>query len=382
MIDLLSLLLIPVFFSAAFWLATTVCVYMFMRSAAPKTDDPGKLNDFKPPVSLLKPVCGLEKNLHRNLSTACRQDYPDYEVIFAVQSDRDPALTVIEQIKTDFRHVRIKVVVDSSEVGINGKVNNLHNAVQHAAGSVLVVSDSDMHLAPDYLDQIVNPLKEKRVGIACTLYQAWRPDNILEAMELLTYNSDFLPSMLFAYKTRTSIVCPGATMAIRTEVLKEVGGLQPLGDYFVEDFELGRRVVNNGYQIIMLPYTVNMQVDLSSFSQWWRHQVYWDQNTKAVNPVGFIFTLLARGIPFALLYALLGGAFGWLILVGSIAWRMTTGSINAVLLKDAGSITKIWLLPFRDLAGLFVWMASLLKRRTYWRGKLYTLSRGKMVPVK
>ena len=382
MIDLLALLLIPVIFSAAFWLATTVCVFLFMRSETPGAGNQDNLSDFKPPVSLLKPVCGLEKNLHRNLSTACRQNYPDYEVIFAVQSDRDPALAVIEKIKNDFRNVRIKVVVDSTEVGINGKVNNLHNALQHATGSVLVISDSDMHLAPDYLEQIVNPLKEQRVGIACTLYQAWRPDNILESMELLTYNSDFLPSMLFAYLTRSSIVCPGATLAIRTDVLKDVGGLEPLGDYFVEDFELGRQVVNKGYQIIMLPYTVNMQVDLRSFSDWWRHQVYWDQNTKAVNPVGFIFTLLARGIPFALLYAILGGALGWLILIGSIAWRMTTGSINAILLKDAGSIKKIWLLPLRDLAGLFVWMASLLKRRTYWRGKLYTLSRGKMVPVK
>jgi ceramide glucosyltransferase len=251
-----------------------------------------------------------------------------------------------------------------------------------ARGRVLAISDSDMHLEPDYLRHLVRPLDQSAVGISCALYQAWRPANLPEALELLTYNSDFIPAMLFAHLTRTSIVCPGATMAIRREVLEAAGGLEPLADYFVEDFELGRRVVEKGYRIALIPYMAKMEVDLPSFADWWRHQLYWDQNTKAVNPLGFLFTGLARGIPFALLYALLGGALGWSLLAASAGLRILTGIINSRLLKDSGGLKLIWLLPLRDLGGMAVWLVSLFKRRTLWRGRSYRLKKGKMEPVK
>lgn len=375
------LLLIPIILSAVFWLATTVCVAIFMHLGKKKTGSIG-LPDEVPAISLIKPVCGLEKNLYANLSTACRQNYPDFEVIFTVQSSRDPALKIVEALRADFPEEDIKVVVDSNTVGVNGKVNNIYNASLRARGKVLVISDSDMHLEPDYLRQITAPLQDDRVGIACTLYQAWRPSNLLEALELLTYNCDFVPSMLFAYVTKTSIAAPGATMSIRLDVLAEVGGLPPLGDYFVEDFELGRRVVAKGYQIALIPYIAKMDMDLTSSADWWRHQVYWDQNTKSVNAAGFFFTLLVRGVPFALLYALLGGTGGWWVMPGAVGLRIFTGIMNALLLKDKDGLKFIWLLPLRDLLGIFVWLVSLFKKQTHWRGKFYTLKKGKMVSVK
>jgi len=376
-----TLLLVPVFLSAVFWLLTSFCVAIFMKSGQYGTSK-ADLKENVLPVSLIKPVCGLEKNLYANLAAACRQSYPDYEVIYTVQSEKDPALDIIAKVKTDFPEQDIKIVVDSNEIGVNGKVSNIYNASRRARGDVLVISDSDMHLEPAYLQQIIAPLISDKVGIACTLYQAWRPDNLLEALELLTYNCDFVPAMLFAYISKTSIASPGATMAIRPDVLQDAGGLRPLGDYFVEDFELGRRVVAKGYRIALIPYIARMDMDLKSFRDWWRHQVYWDQNTKSVNAVGFFFTLLVRGIPFALLYALLGGTGGWLVLGAVMGLRIATGIVNALLLRDSDGLKSIWLLPLRDLFGIFVWLVSLLKRQTHWRGKRYLLKKGKMVAVK
>ena len=378
MIYLHYLLLVPIILSVVFWLATSVSVAIFMRSERKKSAMMNQQNELLP-VSLIKPVCGLEKNLYANLVTACRQDYPDFEVLFAVQDKNDPALEVIEKLQADCAQENISVIVDSNEVGVNGKVNNIYNAAQHARGRILIISDSDMYLKPDYISRITVPLADDGIGITCTLYQAWRPSNIFEVLELLTYNCDFVPSMLFAYVTGTSISCPGATMAIRLEVLEEVGGLKPLGNYFVEDFELGRRVAEKGYHIELIPYIAKMDMDLKSFADWWRHQVYWDQNTKSVNAVGFFFTLLVRGIPFALLYALLGGPGGWWVMLGSALLRILTGIINALHLKDKDGLKSLWMLPLRDLFGIFVWMVSLLKTQTHWRGKYYTLKKGKMV---
>ncbi|MBT8342345.1 MAG: glycosyltransferase, partial [Desulfatitalea sp.] len=341
------LLLAPVLFGALFWVATTVAVVRFMRSAG--NPAPPEASAQAPPfVSLLKPVCGLEKRLYENLATACRQHYGAYEVIFAVQDPADPALPLLRRIRSDFPRTRIKIVVNDHRIGANGKVNNLYHAVEQAHGDIIAVSDSDMHLDPDYLGHLAAPFMDRRTGIVCALYQARQADNLYEALELLSYNADFVPALLFAYLSKSAVVCPGATMAIRREVLDAVGGLAPLADYFVEDFELGRRVTAAGHRIRLIAHNTGMSLDLASFGQWWRHQVYWDQNTKSVHGLGFFFTVLVRGVPFALLYALVGGPYGWAVPAASIGLRLLTGLANALALKDAAGARRIGLLPVRD----------------------------------
>src|SRR5262249_56240450 len=129
-------------------------------------------------VSLIKPVCGLEKNLYRNLSTACRQEYPEYEVIFSVQDSSDLALPLLARIRDENPHIPVRIVVDGASAGPNGRLSNILNATAHATGRVLVYSDSDMRLEPSYLRAIVSPLADPSVGLACTLYRAHRPHNL------------------------------------------------------------------------------------------------------------------------------------------------------------------------------------------------------------
>jgi len=376
-----DLILIPVFMDSIFWLMTTLCVAVFMRRK--RVALAGRApSSFTPYVSLIKPVYGLGKDLFVNLATACRQDYQDYEVIYAVQRKDDPAREIVGKVREAYPQQNVHVVVDESKIGSNGKVSNIYNASLRAHGEVFVFSDSDMFLEPDYLRKIVAPLADKRVGISCTLYSAWKPENILEALELLSYNINFVLSIVLAVVTKASIACPGATMAVRRDVLDEIGGLVPLGNYFVEDYELGRRVVAKGYRIHFVSYVAKMSVDRRKFRDWWLHQVYCDRNTKSANPSGFFFTLFIRGIPFALLYAFLGASHGWSVLLGTIGVRLLTAVSNSLFLQDRDGIKGIWLLPLRDLLGIFVWLASFLKRYTYWKEKTFVLKKGKMVEVK
>jgi ceramide glucosyltransferase len=376
-----AVLLIPVGVAIFFWLATAVCVAFFLRRRRFPPEGRGT-GGFAPPVSLLKPVCGLEKDLFDNLATACRQDYRDCEVLYGLQSKDDPALAVLERIRAAYPQRNIRIVADENQVGPNGKVGNLHNLVLKARGEVLVISDSDMVLEPDYLESIVAPLSDPRIGICCTLYRAWRPATLWEALALLSYNLDFVPSIVFAVVTGSSLACPGATLAMRREVLDEIGGLPPLGDYLVEDYELARRVAEKGYRIHFVPYVARMGLDLAACRAWWRQQVTWDQKTKSANPAGFFFTLLIRGIPFALIYALVGGPWGGSVLFAATGIRLVTAVSNALLLGDADGISRIWLLPLRDLLALPVWSVALFKRRTCWKGKCFVLKRGRMKAVK
>lgn len=370
-----ALLLLPVVVSCVYWIATGAMMARFFRRR-PEMD-----SSWLPTVSLIKPVCGLEKNIHANLSTACRQDYPRYEVIFSVQDSADPALPLLARIRGENPSVPIQIVVDRASAGPNGKVSNLLNATGHATGRVLVYSDSDMRLEPNYLRTIVAPLADPRVGMACTVYRAEGADNLYESLELLSLNTDFVPSMVFAVETGAALACPGASQAIRRETLTLAGGLEPMAYSLVEDLELGRAVMAAGFTIALVPHVAVTRVDVPRPSVWWRHQVYWDQNTRVANPIGFFFTFLVRGVPFAALYALCGGPGSWLVLAGTLAVRLGTTLVSSTLLGDREGIRRLWLLPLRDAAGLLVWLASFLGRKVYWRGRVFALSGKGLIEV-
>ncbi|MBI4223681.1 MAG: glycosyltransferase [Deltaproteobacteria bacterium] len=361
--------LIPVACGAVYWMATTITLAIFFS----KKKKPPVLASPWPSVSLIKPVCGLEKNLEANLKTALGQDYPDYEVIYVVQDKNDPALPVLEKIRG------AQIVIDEEAPGPNGRLVNICNGAKRAAGEILVFSDSDMFLEPDYLKMIVAPfLEDSKGGMVCTLYRAAGAVRWFEKLELLSLNADFIPSAVFAEVTGLSKICPGSSQAIRRDVLEKIGGLAPLAHYLVEDFELGQRVQEAGFQIKIIHYLAQTQVALHGVRDWWRHQVYWKQNTRAAAPVGFFFTLLIRAVPFSLLYALLGGVAGRGVLGITLGLRWVTSVWNALILRDREGLKALWLLPLRDLLGFFVWIASLTRHKTHWRGKVFRVKKGIM----
>ena len=369
------LLLVPVVVSCVYWLATAAMMLRFFRARAPAR------RGWRPAVSLIKPVCGLEKNLYENLSTACRQEYPAYEVVFSVQDETDPALGILARIRDEYPSVPIHIVVEKACAGPNGRLSNILNATEHAIGEVLVYSDSDMRLDPTYLTHIVGPLADPGVGVACTVYRAQGAENLYESLELLSLNADFVPSMVFARETGAALACPGASQAIRRETLTRIGGLEPMAYSLVEDLELGRAVVGAGLTIALVPHVAVTGVDLPRASLWWRHQVYWDQNTRVASPVGFFFTWLTRGVPFAALYVLLAGPAAWLVLTIALAVRLGTTLVNSTLLDDREGLRRVWLLPLRDAASLGVWFASLIGRKVYWRGRVFELRGNAMIEV-
>jgi len=373
-----ALLLVPVVGGSLFYMATQVTASLFFRSEQGQAT-----NTNQPPVTMLKPIYGLERNLERNLRSALSQDYPDYQVVMSVQRLDDPALPLLRRLEQEYGPERATVVAVQSEPVVNGKVQNLENGLSAARHDILVISDSDMFTPADYLARIAAPLRDADVGYVCTLYKGVDARSWYEQLELLTYNAEFIPSSVFAYRTGASGLCLGASVALRRTTLEAVGGLASLADYLVEDYELGRRILERGQRMVLLPYFVDLTVDLDSAKSWWRHQIYWDQNTRAARPVGFAASVLTRAVPFALLYAALRlfDPLGLLILLAAIAVRLGTAAGNALLLRDRATLRALWLLPLRDLAGLLFWVLAMGKRTFVWRGYEFELARGgRIVP--
>ncbi len=334
-----------------------------------------------PPVTILKPVRGLEKNLKSNLRSACLQDYPDFQVVLSVQDFNDPAIPLLKEIQREFPE-RVSVAVEDTQAGPNGKINNLLGALRHARHDILVISDSDVHLEANYLKALIAPLADPQVGFVCTLYRATLADRWYEKMELLTLNADFIPSVIFAYVSGASKFCLGSSVALRRSSLEGTGGLETLADYLAEDYEMGKRLWGSGKRMVLVPYWVNIVIDLKNLSQWWNHQVSWDQKTRAASPAGFFATIVTRSVPFALLFAALrlGDTLGLAILGGVLGLRLgTAAGILGWGARDREGLRSLALLPLRDMAALVSWSLAFTKKTVIWRGsKLILTGNGRL----
>jgi ceramide glucosyltransferase len=374
------ILIIPAIGGSIYAVLCVLAVIRFRRSSTKIRE---KAFTAWPPVTILKPVHGLEKNQRENLRSTCIQDYPEFQVVFSVQKTDDAAIPLLLEIQKEFGPDRVTVAIENCHAGTNGKINNMIGGLRHARHDMLVISDSDVRLKPDYLKTIVAPLSDPEVGCACTLYKASNAATWFEKMELLTLNADFMTNVLFAHISGASKFCLGASAALRRSTLEQVGGLEALSDYLVEDYEMGRRIWMLGKKIAIVPYFVDTVVDLKSASQWWNHQVYWDQNTRAARPIAFFATALIRSVPFALLYAAarMGDAVGLFVTAGVLMLRLTSAAI--VLgwgLRDREGLRSLGLLIFRDISSLVTWLLAFTKRTTIWRGTSFVLTRdGRLV---
>jgi len=330
-----------------------------------------------PPVTILKPICGREKNQRANLRSACLQDYPEFQVVFSVQDSNDPVIPLLKEIEREFGPERASVVIKDDRLGPNGKINNLLGGLSRARHDILVISDSDVRLEPDYLKAIVAPLADPEVGCVCTLYKATCADRWFERLELLTFNADFMPSVVFAYVSGASKFCLGPSLALRRTVLKEIGGFEALADYLVEDYEIGRRIWTSGKKIAIVNYFIDIVIDLKRPVEWWNHQVYWDQNTRAARPLGFFASVLTRSVPFAVFFAVsrLGDAVGLAVLAGALGLRLVTAAlIMGWGFRDGEGLRSLALLPLRDVFALVTWFLAFAKRAVVWRGQTFTLT--------
>jgi ceramide glucosyltransferase len=371
-----AIVLIPVAGGSIF---SILCVYAAIRVLAmSREQSPG----YTPPVSVLKPIYGLDRELEENLRSFCEQDYPDFEVVLSLQRDDDPARPLLERFKADYPD-RVSLAIRNSEPVMNGKIQNLLIGRDAARHEVLVISDSDTRVPPHYLREIVAPLADPGIGYVCTLYRIADGRNFAEALELLSMNCDFIPSLLFTYWTKAEVFCLGASTAVRRADLESVGGFASLAEYLVEDQEMGRRLTAAGKPMRLVPMMIDMIPDYADFKAWWRHVVYWDQNTRAASPSGFAATVLIRAVPFALIYAVLTGLspLGIGVLGLALAIRVGAAAVVASLYGDGAVLKALWLLPFRDVVGLASWSAALRKRSFVWRGNEFRLTReGRIVP--
>ncbi len=330
---------------------------------------------FLPPVSILKPVRGLDAGAYQNFASFCRQDYPEFELLFGVSDPADPAIPIVERLQRDFSEHAIRLVV-TQVTEVNRKAGLLHVLATQAGHEVIVVSDSDMRVSPDYLSRVVAPLADKQVGLVTCSYRGEAPLTLTARLEALYLAVTFLPSVLVARKFLDMRFALGATMVLRRGDLARIGSFAAVADYLADDYQLGLRVALLGLRVHLSDYVVPTFLGATTFREQWHREVRWAQCSRVSRPLEYPGLLITFSTPLALALALVTGfaPIAWLSLIISlllrwmVAW-LVTGYIGDQTLRR----WLIWL-PVRDLLSALIWCAGAMGRRVVWRGEKFLLA--------
>ena len=337
--------------------------------------------DFTPPVSCLKPIKGLDPDAYENYASFCRQDYPEYEIVFCVDPD-DPALPVIHQLQHDFPERRIRVLLGSGRNGINDKVARLVRLTNEAKHDLFIITDGDVRVRPDYLRHVVAPFRDPQVGAATCLYVATKETTLVQQLQSIGMISDFFASVMVAWKLDGVKFTFGQTIATRRKCVEGYGGYQVIEDRPADDVYAGRLVAEQGYEVQLLPYVVQSVADFHSFGGLVHKRTRWSTVQRMMRPWGHLGLVFTWGLPWALValavrptstvaVAFLGGY--------AIARIAITSLIGAWGMKQHGLWKKMPLIPVWDAMAFGIWLASFGRKTIRWRGVDYALRDGKFV---
>lgn len=376
---LIPLVLFCTAFAASYQLFQLVAALRFFRRPRERWTDEAR---FRPPVTILKPLKGPGLDLHANLVSFCRQTYPTWQIVFGVDDASDPAVAVVHQLRREFPDRDIVLSV-GREAGANGKVASLARMMRHARHDLLVVSDADIRVHPDYLDTVVAPLGDPTVGLATTLYRSQGRFGWPSVLESLLINTDSIPMFVTAEWVQGLRNAYGATIAFRRQALEQIGGFAALSDHLADDYMLGQRIAAAGWRIVLLPYVVDTILDSTSLREVWTHQVRWARTYRVQQPVGWFCSVITHAVTWgALALAVTGGsAAGWLALTTAIGCRLTSLAGIMALIGERETLRWLWLVPLKDLAYTAIWVVSWLGRDVTWSGERFRVGPdGRMTP--
>ena len=374
---------------AALYALLTMAVTALHRHARPAF--PGAAQG-APPVSVLKALCGAEPGLLEQLRSFCRQNYPTFQLIFGVRESDDPALALVRGLQAEFPDLDIAVVVDATLHGCNNKISNLINMLPYARHGWLVMADSDIHVPPDYLARVTAPLANARVGLVTCAYFG-RPagdagiaassdagkrssnhpvSRLASRLGAQFINEWFMPSVLLAAAFGARNFVSGATIALRAEVLADIGGLPRLADLLADDYRLGELVRRQGLTVHLSELAVETTTSEASLATLCRHELRWLRTIQSSQPLGYACCFPSFSLALAALAVLIAQA------QAATLWLLGITALARIVLHYFVTSGGTWqrtrqlaLLPLREALLVMLWAWSFRRREIMWREQRY-----------
>lgn len=363
----------------AYYVAATLAAWRFFRRERSR-----KLADYSPPVSLLKPVRGVDFGSYENFASFCRQDYSDYEILFGVNDGADPALPLIQRLIDEFPNRRIRLLVGSEELGANRKVSKLVRLAREAQHEILVLTDGDVRVGPKYLREVIAPLADREVGAVTSFYRAIAEKNLGAELEAIGAVSDFFAGVLMANWMEGITFALGASIVTTKDWVAKIGGFEAIADMHSDDYELGHRIAKAGGRILLSRETVWTMYPAQTARGFWEHQVRWSRTVRLCRPLSYAGLIFTHGLPWAVAAALVASAhwiaaaylLSYLILRLAMAWTVGIWGLRDDVLRR-----RLWLVPLRDAIHFAVWLVSFASNRIRWGGEEFVMRKGRLVPT-
>uniref|UniRef100_A0A831XL03 Glycosyltransferase n=1 Tax=Geobacter metallireducens TaxID=28232 RepID=A0A831XL03_GEOME len=357
----------------AYGVITLACARSYFRRRRPSPGHP-------PPVSILKPVKGVDAGSFDNFASFCRQEYPaPYQIIFACADAADPVIPVIRRLMAEFSELDMELVVEPTLHGPNHKVSNLINAFPKARHDLLIVCDSDIRVTPDYLREVAAPFADAAVGLVTSLYRSPGVGGAATALEAMGFTVEMIPNVMAALKLEGLSFALGASMAVRREALEAIGGFGALADYLADDYQLGNRVHRAGWRLELSDCFVESVMHRESLATVLSRQLRWARTMRVSRPGGYLASGITQPFPLACLALAVSGfsGAGW----GAVFLLYLVRSAVALVfsrcyVKDGIFPRWLWLLPIRDAIAFATWALSFAGSRVRWRGHLFRLLPG------
>jgi ceramide glucosyltransferase len=360
---LAAILLLLLFAAIVYSLLSIMAAFRYLSVRPPG------LNSVEP-VSILKPLAGLDLDLESNLRTFLEQDYPSFEILFAVRDASDPAANIVRRLQQEHPQVSSRLLVTGEPPYPNAKVYSLDHMLAAAANDLVVMSDSDIRVTPDLLRTVAAEFQDSSIGVATCPYRAVPGANIWSRLEATGMNTDFWGSALVARMLEGMHFAVGPTIVARRRVLESIGGFQRLKDYLAEDFVMGKFAADAGHGVILSSYVVEHHIGNATFRQNVAHRIRWARSTRRSRPLGYAGQLFTMPLPLALLTCLAAPSWWPVSLFACVVRALAAYTVSAKVLRS-----KInWLLlPFEDLIGFVFWIGGFFGNTILWRGRRYQL---------
>ena len=327
-----------------------------------------------PPISLLKPLCGEDEGLEENLRSFLEQDYPAFEVLFAVHRADDPAVAMVEKIRSEYAgRTEIRLIVTGESPVPNAKAHSLKQLVREARHDLLVMSDSDVRVTPAFLTQLAKEFHDPSVGLITCPYRAVGGGSLWSRLEAMGMNTEFLGGVLVARMIEGMNFALGCTVAVRRSVLDSMGGFAYLQDYLAEDFVMGQRAAQLGHAVLFSSYVIEHRIGSQPMEKNLGHRLRWARSTRRSRPAGYWGQIFTYPLPWALLLWLTNAAAWPVVLLTLLVRAGAAWATSARVLHDPVPFRQWWLLPLQDVLGFLVWMGGFLGSTIVWRERKCTV---------
>jgi ceramide glucosyltransferase len=376
--------------AAAFYLLSMIAAYRFFSLASkrenPQTRRPAAPQPADlPPVSIMIPLHGADFNAYQNYARFCKQDYPQFQLVFGVREASDSSIPIVERLKRDFPANDIELVVCPAVMGTNLKVSNLQNMLARVRHEHLIVVDSDIRVERNYLKHVIAELQREGVGLVTCLYRAAETADFASKLEAVGITAEFAAGVLMARMLEGVKFALGSTMATTRTRLEAIGGFRALKDYLADDFMLGNLIAAQGYVVRLSHTVVETAMPPVGFIGMMRHQMRWARSTRISRPAGYLGLLLTYGTALALINVAVTRASGFSLglLAFTLGVRLLMGWLVGVhYLEDRILKKHFYLVPLRDVLSFIIWAVSWFGRTVEWRGRRFAVKRdGRMVQV-